>query len=143
MADRRARCACGRVAIDVQGDPEIVVACHCEFCQRRSGNVFIAAAHYSASQVELRGETSCYNGLEADGVGAVGVDGGINYRFCTTCGSTLCWDFVHPATKEPRVAIAVGNFADRTFPAPTAEVFPEHRHHWVPPIQGAEQWSGA
>jgi hypothetical protein len=143
MADRMARCACGRVEIDVHGDPEIVVACHCEFCQRRSGNVFIAAAHYSATQVEVRGETSCYNGLEADGVGAVGVDGGINYRFCKTCGSTLFWDFLHPATNEPRVAIAVGNFADPTFPAPTAEVFPEHRHHWVPPIQGADQWSGA
>ena len=143
MGTRTARCACGRVEIEVDGDPEIVVACHCEFCQRRSGNVFIAAAHFAAAQVEVRGDTRCYNGLEVDGVGAAGVNGGINYRFCTTCGSTICWDFLHPLSGEPRFAIAVGNFADPTFPAPMAEVFPEQRHHWLQPIPGADQWEGA
>ena len=143
MGTRIARCACGRVELTVDGEPEIVVVCHCDFCQKRSGNVFIAAAHFAADQVAIEGETRCYNGLEVDGVGAVGVDGGINFRFCVVCGSTLYWDFLHPLTQEPRVAIAVGNFTDPQFPAPTAEVFPEWRHHWVPPIAGAEQWTGA
>lgn len=144
VEQRTARCACGRVEIIVQGDPDVVVVCHCDFCQKRSGNVFIAGAHFAATQVvAITGETRCYNGLEVDGVGAVGVDDGINYHFCTTCGSTLHWDFLHPATREPRVIIAVGNFTDPGFPAPTIEVFPEWRHHWVPPIPGADQWEGA
>ena len=60
----------GGVQLEVEGEPDIVVACHCDFCQKRSGNVFIAAAHYAATQVTATGETSCYNGLEVDGVGA-------------------------------------------------------------------------
>ena len=64
---------------------------------------------------------------------------GINYRFCTTCGSTLYWDFVHPVTgKYARVAIAVGNFVDPTFPAPVAEVFPED----AAPLAGADPGRG-
>src|SRR5436305_14780890 len=90
MATRTARCACGRVEVTVEGDPLLVYVCHCDFCQRRSGNVFIASAQFPEEQVvSITGETHCYNGLEVDGVGAVGIPGGINYRFCEVCGSSI------------------------------------------------------
>src|SRR6516165_7594715 len=78
MATRTARCACGRVEVTVEGEPLLVLICHCDFCQKRSGNVFIASAHFAEQQVAaISGETKVYNGLEVDGVGAVAVPGGI------------------------------------------------------------------
>src|SRR6476660_8274098 len=100
MGTRTARCACGRVEVTVEGEPLLVLLCHCDFCQKRSGNVFIASAHFAVEKVvAISGETKVYNGLEADGVGAVGVEGGIDYHFCSTCASTLYWLFPHA---EPR-----------------------------------------
>jgi len=74
---RTARCACDRVQLTVEGEPQFVLICHCDFCQRRSGNVFIASAHFAAEQIlDISGDTTVYNGLEVDGVGAVGIPGG-------------------------------------------------------------------
>jgi hypothetical protein len=144
--------------------------CDCDFCQQRSGNVFVASAQFAEEQVvAISGETKCYNGLEVDGIGAPGVPDGINYRFCTTCGSALSWDYVWPFTGQRMVSIAVGNLVDSEFPIPTVElsVWPftgqrrvsiavghavdselpiptvelstTSRHHWVLPVPGADQ----
>lgn len=140
MTTRTARCACGRVAVTVEGEPGQVYVCHCDFCQRRSGNVFIASATFAEDQVvSIVGETRCYNGLDIDGVGAVATPGGINYHFCAVCGSSIYFDMTYPPTGERFYKIALGNFVDAVFPTPTAEFFTKFRHPWVQPIPGAVQ----
>jgi hypothetical protein len=95
MTTRTAQRACGRVEVTVEGEPLLVYVCHCDFCQRRSANVFIASAQFPEKQVvSITGETRCYNGLGIDGVGAVGMPGGINYRFCAVCGSSMYMDAI-------------------------------------------------
>jgi hypothetical protein len=138
MTTRTATCACGRLELTVAGEPKLVLVCHCDFCQKRSGSVFIAGAHFSEDQVlARRGATSIYNGLVVDGEGAAGVPGGIDYHFCPTCGSTMFWEMVSPLDGTRNVVIAVGNFVDPDFPVPTTELFTKFRHHWVVPIPGA------
>jgi hypothetical protein len=140
MTTRTARCACGRVEVTVEGEPGHVYVCHCDFCQRRSGSVFIASASFPEDQViSITGETRCYNGLEVDGVGAVGIPGGINYRFCAVCGSSIYFDMVYPPIGQRFFIIALGSFVDAVFPAPTTEFFTNFRHPWVPPIPDAVQ----
>ncbi len=117
-----------------------VVVCHCDFCQKRSGNVFMVSAHFPEEQiVTISGETNCYNGLEVDGVGAA-TEGGINYHFCTTCGSTVFWDYLAPHNGQRTYSIAVGSFVDADFPIPQVEVQTQWRHHWVVPVPGAVQF---
>ena len=140
MNSRRARCACGRVEVTVEGEPLMVYVCHCEFCQRRSGNVFIASAQFAEEQViSITGATSRYNGLEVDGVGAVATPGGINYHFCSVCGSSVYHHNVMPHTGQRIYAVSLGAFTDDVFPPPTAEFFTKHRHRWVPAVPGAVQ----
>ena len=140
MTSRTARCACGRVEVSVEGEPGHVYVCHCDFCQRRSGNVFIASASFPEDQViSITGETRCYNGLEIDGVGAVGIPEGINYRFCAVCGSSVYFDMIYPPTGQRFFTIALGSFVDAVFPSPTTEFNTKFRHPWVPPIPGALQ----
>ncbi len=140
MTTRTARCACGRVEIEVGGEPGSVYVCHCDFCQRRSGNVFIASASFHESQVlSITGETRCYNGLEVDGVGPVGIPGGINYRFCAVCGSSIYFDMIYPANGERFFTIALGCFVDPVFSPPSTEYFTSFRHPWVQALPGAVQ----
>ena len=112
----------------------VVAACHCEFCQRRTGSVLQVSAVFSEADVSVVGETRIFNGVEVNGVGTSNGDE-VSYHFCPTCGSTVFWRF----QGRPTVAVAVGGFADADFPAPTVELHTPYRHHWMPSIEGAEQ----
>jgi hypothetical protein len=119
----------------VVGEPLHVAVCNCDFCQKRTGSVFQVSALFAEDQfVEIRGEVKSYNGVEIEGVPTVG-GGSVTYHFCPTCGSTVYWD----AAVGLR-AVAVGNFVDPNFPAPTIESWTRLRHHWVPPVPGAAQF---
>jgi hypothetical protein len=132
---RTAECACGRVQVTVESEPLVVATCHCEFCQKRTGSIFQVSAVFTEDQdVSIIGQTKSFNGLEVNGVGASNGDE-VSYHFCPTCGSTVFWRF----KGRPTVAVAVGNFADPNFPTPTIELHTPHRHHWLPPVEGADQ----
>jgi hypothetical protein len=128
---RTAECACGRVKITVEGEPLLISLCHCGFCQKRSGSVLSVSAMFLPEQVvAIDGEMKRYN-AKVSGEGADGMPEGVNYYFCTTCGSTLYNEFFWPFTGEQRVGVTVGNFEDPEFPAPTNEFNTQQRHHWV------------
>lgn len=64
----------------------------------------------------------------------MGDEGGrISFRFCPTCGSTVCWT---ASDGEGSTSIAVGAFADGSFPGPTVEVYEERRHPWLEKPRG-------
>jgi hypothetical protein len=118
-AMRTANCACNRLQIKIDGDPSQVIRCHCDYCQRRTGSVFQVSGWFTEDQVtEIVGESNVYNGLRIDGLppSAPGAeDGGINYHFCPTCGSTVYWTFdLLPGL----YGMAVGSFVDAKFPPP-------------------------
>lgn len=135
---RTAECACGRVQVTVENEPAAVVTCHCDFCQKRTGSVFQVSAVFPSTQgIAITGETKIYDGLEINGVGTANGDE-VKYHFCPTCGSTVFWTF----EGRPVLVVAVGSFADSDFPPPTAELHAPYRHHWLQPIEGAEQFEG-
>ena len=121
----------------VEGEPVLVAACHCDFCQRRTGSIVQVSAVFAEECVSIAGETSVFNGLEVNGVGTSNGDE-VSYNFCPTCGSTVFWRF----KDRPVVAVAVGSFADSEFPAPTIELHTPNRHSWISPVEGADQYEG-
>jgi hypothetical protein len=134
MTTRTGQCACGRVQVTVKHEPVLVGACHCDFCQKRTGSVFSVQAYFSEDQcVAINGETKVY------GTGSAGAGKAIDYHFCTTCGSTVYWTFEGP-TGGTMIGIAVGNFVEPDFPAPTREYYSKLRHRWVPPVPSADQF---
>ena len=52
---RTAYCSCGALRLDVSGEPDAVVACHCGECQRRTGSVFDVGAYYKKEHVHVIG----------------------------------------------------------------------------------------
>lgn len=145
--ERVAECACGRFKVRVTGNPTRVMACHCDFCLKRSGGAYPIAAWFDRDQLlEVTGKSSVYNGLELDGVGGAGGQG-TSYHFCPTCGSTVYWTFdtipdsfpeEYAETLARVFAVAVGNFVDPDFPPPEAHFFPELRPKWLTTHPDAE-----
>src|SRR4051794_27334108 len=119
---RKAECHCGRLTISVTGSPRLVGACHCQACQRRTGSALGMAAFFENRQVVAReGEPSTYRRKAESGAE-------LTFHFCANCGSNLYWT----RSSMPDVTtVAVGGFADPTFPGPSRVVWAEHRHDWM------------
>jgi hypothetical protein len=118
---RTAECHCGAFKVIATGEPEHVYVCHCKACQRRTGTAFHLGTFWQKDQVRMEGAYKIY---ERDT--AVGTK--IRFYFCPNCGSNICWD----ADRRPaHYGIAAGNFADTSFPPPTASVWEEEMQPWV------------
>ena len=67
-----------------------------------------------------------------------GDEGGlVRFQFCPECGSTVLYS--QPDVPD-LIAIAVGAFADPSFPAPTVSVYEAHQHAWVTTPEGATHY---
>jgi hypothetical protein len=119
--ERVAQCQCEQLRVVVTGDPDRVYLCHCRACQRRTGTFAHLGAYYPRAQVQPEGVDKIYSRLGDSG-------GTVNFHFCPNCGSTVWWEAAH--STEMR-GVAVGCFADPTFPAPTYSVYEEVIHPWV------------
>ena len=117
----RALCQCGQLTADLPPSAPAVVACHCIYCQRRTGSPFGVLAYYPADQVVVSGEAKRFTRPTASGARFETV-------FCPHCGSTLAGI----ASKHPGlIGIAVGAVADPHFPPPVRSVWETSMHPWV------------
>jgi hypothetical protein len=122
VAAREAACHCGQLRVAVTGDPIRVSICHCLACQRRTGSVFGAQARFAPEQVQASGRSNEFVRAPDDG------DGLYTFHFCPDCGSTV----YYTSSEDPDlVAVAVGAFADPSFPPPIRSVWEVRQHAWV------------
>jgi len=83
--------------------------------------VFAVQARFPREAVHIKGEGKEFVRTNDEGAKC-------RFTFCATCGSTV---FYVEESREQRVAIPVGGFADPAFPAPTVSVYEESRPSWV------------
>jgi hypothetical protein len=121
MIERLATCSCGQLRVTTSGEPSKVSVCHCQACQRRTGSAFGVAAFFARDNITVEGRATTYSRPSDSGFD-------ISFHFCPVCGSTVYWE---PSRKPGQVALGIGAFADPDFPAPTQQVYTEHRHDWL------------
>lgn len=117
---RTASCSCGQLRIEVHGEPRGQGICHCLACQQRTGSAFATLASFAAP-FAVSGTATEYTRTGDQGARFV-------FRFCPRCGTNL---FHTEAGVTGGVAVAVGCFADPSFPAPQVSVYDCRRHPWV------------
>ena len=121
MTTQHAACSCGQLHLAIEGESARISICHCLACQRRTGAASGNQARFRREQVTFTGKATTWSRTAESGNVAT-------FRFCPTCGSTVCWE---SDSFPGYVIVAIGNFADPNFPAPTISVWEESRHSWV------------
>src|SRR5215467_7609846 len=108
-----ARCSCGALVVKVPGPSQLIVACHCTECQRRTGSPFGVGAFYPSKDVTITGAAK-----EFARDGSTG--GKVRINFCPNCGSSVYWT----VDKAPDlIGVAVGSFADSGYPHPSRSLW--------------------
>jgi len=118
---RTAHCSCSALRVEVSGEPDAIVACHCGECQRRTGSVFGVGAYFKKEHVQTEGPYNTHVRDAPEGRK-------VRNHFCPTCGTTVFWE----ADLRPNnIGVAVGTFGDSRFPRPARSVWEESKHEWV------------
>lgn len=119
---RSARCSCGNLQIELNGDPEFVIACNCLKCQKRTGSVFGVSAYFNNNKIiHKKGEFKLFNSVSEAGRT-------LSRSFCPNCGTTVYWE---AEFLPDSVGVAAGCFEDPGFPEPMASVWTRTKHAWV------------
>lgn len=123
MTARTAACQCGAVSVLVANGapPPDVNICSCQACQRRTGAPFGEIAWWPSEALTIVGDLKRFE--RPAGGGRVFVS-----HFCPDCGSSLLFE---AALKPGVTGVAVGAFADPSFPPPVRQVWVESHHPWV------------
>jgi hypothetical protein len=96
--------------------------CHCFECQRRTGSAFSVAVFYERSRVSVTSGTAhLFERGSASGFP-------VRFHFCAGCGSNVYWE---PARMPDLVGVALGAFADPSFPRPQQSVWTRDKHAWI------------
>ena len=121
MTERIAACSCGNLRAHCTGPALRISMCHCLACQRRTGAPFGAQSRFARTQVQIAGTSTPFTR---------GADSGntVTFHFCPTCGSTVYWQL---SGYPDVIAVALGMFADPSYPPPKVSVWEAMRHPWT------------
>jgi hypothetical protein len=128
VQEREAECSCGRLRVKTEGDPVRISMCHCLACQRRTGSAFGMQARWPKERVDISGRYTEYVRTSDDGEKRT-------FRFCPSCGGTVFWT---TEDSPDVIAVAIGAFADPSFPQPTVSVYESRRYPWLHLPDGLE-----
>jgi hypothetical protein len=89
-------------------------------------------ARWPKDRVEVTGRYAEYVRISDDGEERT-------FRFCPQCGSTVFWT---TEGWEDSIAVAIGAFADPSFPQPNVSVYGSRRYPWLSLPDGVENEHG-
>ena len=105
-----ARCGCGGLRVTTVGDPDLVVACSCIACQRRTGSPFGVGAYFRKETVSAEGEAGVYTRVADSGLT-------VSLNFCPSCGTNVYW---FAELRPDHYGVAAGCFASPASSNPPA-----------------------
>jgi hypothetical protein len=132
MATRTASCNCGQLSVTYDGpDPKRISLCQCYECQKRTGSAFSWQARLPIEHTKVEGRSTSRT-VPVEGAAPAEFrscdSGGATFHFCPDCGSTVYWEI--DAAPE-LLGVAIGTFADPTFPPPMIAGFAADGAAWA------------
>jgi len=116
-------CACGRIAVEGEADPENTQICHCTDCQTGTGSAFRVSVRVPGETFKMTGRPTTYLKTTAD-------SGNPRLQaFCPTCGTPI-YSTTPGEDQQAVYNVRVGILRQR------AELVP-HRQNW---FRSARAW---
>ncbi|MFM5924309.1 MAG: GFA family protein [Novosphingobium sp.] len=120
-----ARCSCGQLWLEVEGEPVLNALCHCADCRRRTGSAFGWQAYFLEAQV------GAPNGKSQ--ARSVPVAEPQVRHFCPDCGTTLWWT---QGLGPGLIGVSGGAFDAGVLAEPFASYSNDQRCDWLTLPQG-------
>ena len=115
-------CACGRIRYEFRGQPRQILACHCEYCQARSGSAFGLSLFLDADAVRItRGELKVYRRTADSGRAS-------ETGFCPDCGTQI---YGRPEWRPDTIVVKPGTLDDRSWIRPDIHIWTSRKQPWV------------
>ena len=116
-------CLCRTIRYRVTGNPLRVGACHCTFCQRRTGSAFGISVFFDEQNVASMGDGLTTYEQRSDESNLW-----LRLHFCNRCATTVMWTL----EKFPGVCIITGGtFDDPNWFMIDRHVWTRSAQHWV------------
>lgn len=116
-------CLCGAVRYRTRGEPALAQACHCTFCQRRTGSAFALVVAFGEDQVEVTGATLAEYEHRSDES-----QRWLRCHFCSRCGTTVFLTL----ERNPGIrAIQGGTFDDPHWYRIARHIWTRSAHDWI------------
>lgn len=122
LESREVVCLCGSVRFRALGEPLRAHACHCTFCQRRTGSAFAEVGYSLNGNVEVTGGPLTTYTHRSDVSGRW-----LQMEFCPTCGTCVT---IALERRLGEIGIHIGTLDD-----PNSVKL--RRHIWTSPQQGS------
>lgn len=119
---REGGCVCGSVRFRALGEPLRAHACHCTFCQRRTGSAFAEVAYFLDSSIEVTGGPMTRYTHRSDVSGRW-----LRMEFCRTCGTCVT---IALERRPGELGIHIGTLDD-------PGSIKLRRHNWTASQQGS------
>lgn len=115
------QCHCGNVTYEAEVNPDFVVICHCEDCQRFSGAPYRANVFVKRENFKMQGTPRTYVKTAESG-NRLGV------AFCGECGTSL---YSSNLENPERINLRLGSVRQRAELTPRAQFFCRSAMPWV------------
>ena len=116
-------CVCGAVRYRVSGTPAVTSACHCRYCQRRTGSAFATLAYFDEANVRIvKGEVTEYE-HRSDESGRW-----LRTQFCPRCGTTVT---IAVEARPGMRGIALGTLDDQDSLRIERHIWLKSKRPWV------------
>ena len=122
-AVRTGRCLCGKVTVELVGEPLAVSLCHCVNCQKTSGSAFSVIAIVLKDNIRFAGDVGVFNDVGDSGHG-------FERCFCTGCGSPVESRSEHLASRGITI-VKASLFDDTSWLQPNEQIFCQSSQRWL------------
>ena len=120
MVEWTGGCACGAIRYTCEGEPSVMLNCHCRDCQRATGSAYAAFVLFTKAAVALKGEPRYHKVIGGSGKP-------IERGFCQDCGSPVS---VRLGAVPGIIGFHAASLDDPAMFKPAMDLFTASAHAW-------------
>lgn len=124
-------CHCNLVKFEINGEPKLVVNCHCDDCKKRNGSAYSTYMAVQQNELNILSGEDKISGYTIENIG--------EKHFCANCGSPLYNNnYRYPGL----YMIFYGALKNSESLTPSFNVFCESKHKWVDNVTDIQSFQG-
>ncbi|MGI9510177.1 MAG: GFA family protein [Geminicoccaceae bacterium] len=126
-------CACGTIRYEFKGDPREIIACHCMYCQTRSGSAFGMSMFLGKDALRItKGKLKIFRNTRDSGRAVL-------VAICPECGTQI---YGEPEWRPDTIVVKPGTLDDTSWLVPDTHIWTSRKQPWIVIPEGVSVHEG-